>query len=293
MKPAVGTRTLAVVFLATWGSGFIACKAGLYHAEPLTYLLLRFAAATVLLALIALATRAPWPTGGRQVLHLCIAGVLVHAVYLGPNFVAASRGFPVGVTALIGALQPLLTAVVASRFFGERVSRAQWAGLAIGLAGIVMVLSDKIAFDWGQPFELVLVGAGIVSLTLGTLYQKYYCGWMDLRTGTVVQTGAASVVMLAGVFAFESFGVRWTPVFVGALGWLIVLSLVTYGLMHVLFQRGAASQVASMFYLVPPFTSTILYLFFDEQLGWLAIAGIAVTVGGVAMAAHRRPDAPR
>lgn len=276
------------IFLATWGSGFIACKAGLYHAEPLTFLFIRFAVSAALLWALALVYRATWPRTAAQYGHLLVAGILIQATYLGPNFTAASNGFPVGVTALIGALQPILTAIVASRFFSEKVSGRQWVGLAIGLIGIVMVLSDKLAFNWGKPFDLMLVGLGILSLTLGTLYQKYFCGWMDLRTGAVVQAVAATMTVGIGVLVLETGRVDWTPPFMLALGWLIILSIVTYTLMHILFMRGDASRVASMFYLVPPFTSTVLYFFFDENLGWLAVAGIAVTVIGVALAARQQ-----
>lgn len=284
----MSTTPLAAIFLLMWGSGFIACKAGLYYAEPLTYLWYRFAIAAMLLAVVAWVMRAPWPNSLARYGHLAVAGALVHALYLGPNFFAASRGFPVGVTALIGALQPILTAAIASRVLAEQVSPRQWIGLIVGLAGIMMVLSDKLAFDWSQPFELFLVGCGIVSLTVGTLYQKRFCGWMDLRTGTVVQLIVAALIMLVGASSLESFRVVWTVPFFTALSALVLMSVITYSLMHLLFLRGAASRVASMFYLVPPFTSTILYFFFGEDLGWLAVAGIAVTVIGVALATRRR-----
>lgn len=284
----MSTTPLAAIFLLMWGSGFIACKAGLYYAEPLTYLWYRFAIAAMLLAVVAWVMRAPWPNSLARYGHLALAGALVHALYLGPNFFAASRGFPVGVTALIGALQPILTAAIASRVLAEQVSPRQWIGLIVGLAGIMMVLSDKLAFDWSQPFELFLVGCGIVSLTVGTLYQKRFCGWMDLRTGTVVQLIVAALIMLVGASSLESFRVVWTVPFFTALSALVLMSVITYSLMHLLFLRGAASRVASMFYLVPPFTSTILYFFFGEDLGWLAVAGIAVTVLGVALATRRR-----
>jgi drug/metabolite transporter (DMT)-like permease len=287
------TKALATIFLATWGSGFIACKAGLYHAEPLTYLALRFVIAGVLLAIAAWLTRAPWPRSPSQYRHLAIAGVLIHSTYLGPNFVAASHGFPVGVTALIGALQPLLTAAVASQVLGERVTRTQWVGLTIGLVGIAMVLSDKLVFDWSQGFELLLVGVGVVSLTAGTLYQKRHFAFMDLRTGAVVQLMVAAMVAFAGATAFESFRLEWTAQFVAALSALVVISLVSYAIMHVLFLRGAAARVASMFYLVPPFTSTIFYFFFDENLGAPAIAGIVVTVLGVALSTRPAPSPRR
>ncbi|MEO7403784.1 MAG: DMT family transporter [Burkholderiales bacterium] len=274
------------LFLALWTTGFIGCKAGIAHSSATAFLGLRFALAAVVLTLVAMAMRAPWPRSAAEYARLAIAGVLIHAAYLGPNYYAASVGFPVGITALIGALQPLLTAVLANRFLGEQVSRKQWIGLLVGLAGIVMVLEDRIAFDSRLWFEALLVGAGLVSLTVGTLYQRSRCGFQDLRTGAAVQLASAALVMGAAT-AIVPYRVEWTPTFVGALGWLIVVSAVTYAIMHVLFLRGAAARVASLFYLVPPMTSLVLYIFFDERLGVLALAGMALTIAGVALAMRK------
>lgn len=274
------------LFLALWTSGFIGCKAGVAYSSATAFLGLRFAFAAGVLTLVALAMRAPWPRSAAEYARLAIAGTLIHAIYLGPNYYAASVGFPVGVTALIGALQPLLTAVLANRFLGEQVSRKQWIGLLVGLAGIIMVLEDRIAFDSRLWFEALLVGVGLVSLTVGTLYQRSRCGFQDLRTGAAVQLASAALVMGAAT-AIVPYRVEWTPAFVGALGWLIVVSAVTYSIMHVLFLRGAAARVASLFYLVPPMTSLVLYCFFDERLGPLALGGMALTIAGVVLATRK------
>lgn len=286
--PAVRTAVwMPVAFVLMWSTGFLATKAGAVHASGTSYLLWRFAIAAAILTLIALASRAPWPRKPREWGHLIVAGILIHALYLAPNFHAASVGFPVGITALIGALQPLLTALLVSYFLGERVTRRQWLGLALGLAGIVMVLDDKIAFDWSRPVELAMVCGGLISLTIGTLYQRRYCGFQDLRSGTAVQLIAASVVTGLIVLFFAPYRVNWAPALIAGITWLVVMSLVLYALMHLLFMRGAAARVASLFYLVPPLTSLQLWLVFDERLGPFAIAGMFVTIAGVALAAKK------
>lgn len=275
------------LFVLLWSSGFAACKAGVAHASGLSYLLIRFAAAAAILVVVSIALRASWPKTKAQWLHLGVAGALIHAAYLGPNFWAASHGFPVGITALIGALQPLLTAVLAAAFLAEHVTRKQWIGLTLGLVGIVMVLDDRIAFDWSRPVELMWVAVGLVSVTVGTLYQKRFCGFQDLRSGPAIQLAAASVFIAIAHPFVEPFRVDWTPQFIVALAWLVFLSATLYGIMAALFKRGAATRVASLFYLAPPITSLALWFFFDEKLGALAMAGMAVTVAGVALAARR------
>ena len=286
--PPRAARDIAIpsLFVLLWSSGFVGTKAGLLYAEPFTFLLIRFAAAAAILALIAFFVRAAWPTDRWLLGHLVVSGVLIHATYLGPNFWGASRGFPVGITALIGALQPILTALVAQRFLSERVRAIQWIGLVVGLVGIVMVLSDKIAFDWAYPIELAGILWGIVSLTLGTLYQRRFCARMNIWSGSAVQLGVASMVMLVAAWGVESFRVEWTPAFMLAVGWLVFLSVAIYALMHVLFLHGAAARVASLFYLVPPITSSALAILFGEHLGLLAILGMFIAIIGVVLAAR-------
>ena len=281
------SKAIPFAFVLLWSSGFIAAKAGLAHIEPFTFLLVRFGLAALLLGLIALLLRVPWPTDRGLLAHLIVAGALIHASYLGPNFWGASRGFPVGITALIGATQPILTALLAGRFLGERVGALQWTGLVVGFAGVVMVLADRIAFDRSLWVELIGVICGTVSLTVGTLYQKRFCARMNMFSGTVVQLATATALMLALALAFETLRIDAHPVAYVSIAWLVVLSVAIYMTMHLLFLRGAAARVASLFYLVPPITSTVLVMFFDEALGPLAIVGMAVAIVGVALATRK------
>lgn len=278
---------MPALFVLLWASGFVACKATVAHANGTSVLALRFSLAALVLLAYSFAVRAAWPRSAREWGHLLVAGTLIHATYLGPNFWAAGRGFPVGLTSLIGALQPLLTAILASGFMHETVSRRQWIGLGLGFAGIVMVLDDRIAFDWSHPLELAAVGVGLVSLTVGTLYQKRFCGFQDLRSGPAIQLAVGACVVSLGLVFVEPFTVEWTTQFTVGLAWLVILSATIYGMMAFLFRRGAASRVASLFYLVPPITSLVLWLGFGERLGPLAIAGLFVTVAGVALATRK------
>lgn len=287
--PAPGQRLdrfAPLVFVFLWSTGFIGAKFGLPHAEPLTFLLVRYAIVIVLMTTLALATGARWPSGRAAVLHVAVSGVLVHAVYLGGVFVAISRGLPAGVTSLVVGLQPILAAVGAGAILGERVSPRQWLGLLAGFAGVAMVLSGKLG--GGAAGGLAPVVPAVVALggiTLGTLYQKRFCPAFDLRAGAVVQFLAASLVTLPVAAATESFRVAWTGEFAFALGWLVVvLSLGAISLLNVLIRHGTAIHVARLFFLVPPATAVIAFAAFGERLGGVALAGMAVAVAGVYLA---------
>lgn len=280
------------VFVILWATGFIGAKFGMPYAPPLKFLLWRFLAVIVLMGAIALATRAAWPRG-VQFWHVAAAGVLLQAGYLGGVFVSIDLGMSAGLSALIVSLQPILTAV-AGPLFGERVTHRQWLGFMLGLGGVALVVSHKLVPAAGMA---ALSGAAVacsvlalLSITAGTLYQKRYCGAQDLRTQSVVQFIAAGLVLLPLSLWFETRPVVWNASFVFAVAWLvIVLSLGAISLLFLLIRRGAATQVSSLMYLVPPVTAVIAWIMFDEVLQPQAIAGMVVAVAGVALVMRRVP----
>lgn len=274
-----------LLFVVLWSTGFIGAKLGLPDCEPLTLLTLRYAAVLVLMGAIALATRAPWPGSPAQWAHIGVSGLLIHAVYLGGVFTAIRLGLPAGVTALVVGLQPVLTALGAGLLLRERVRVTQWAGLALGLAGVVLVVARKVE---GGPAAAELLLPAVVALagiTVGTLYQKRFCASFDLRTGSVVQFLPSLAVTALAAWRTETMVVHWTPAFAFALGWLVlVLSLGAVSLLNVLIRSGSAVNVASLFYLTPPTTALIAWAMFGETLTGLALAGMGLAVLGVWLA---------
>lgn len=275
-------RIVPAVFVLLWSTGFIGAKFGLPYAEPLTFLLLRFICVTAILLAAALVLRSPWPKSWAIVGRLAVAGALIHGCYLGGIFIAISLGLPAGVAALLGSLQPLLTAALSARYLGERVKAWQWVGIALGLVGVALVVGEKLSFErahvWGVLSGLIAV-AGI---TAGTLYQRRHLGGMSLVTGSVIQFGTVLLVYLGLAPLFETMTVAWVPEFIFALGWLtLVLSIGAVTLFYLMIRHGAAAKVASLFYLVPASTALIAYAVFGETLGWLAIVGMISTSGGV------------
>jgi drug/metabolite transporter (DMT)-like permease len=296
LSPSPGSRSfgslqsaIPALFVLLWSTGFIGAKWGLPYAGPFTFLAWRFALVVLLLGAVAAVTRAPWPQNRSQLFHLSVAGLLLHGVYLGGVFAAVSMGVPAGVAALISGLQPLLVAAAAGPLFGERVRRLQWLGLLLGLIGVVLVVWEKRGDGVGSTAGLALAVAALFGITVGTLYQKRFCAGMDLRTGSVVQFAAAFVLMLPGAWLLEQGRVVWTASFVFALAWLcLVLSVGAITLLFVLIRRGAAAQVASLFFLVPPATAALAWLLFGETLHQTALVGMAAVVVGVALA-NRKP----
>jgi drug/metabolite transporter (DMT)-like permease len=217
---------------------------------------------------------------------------MVHGLYLGGVFTAISQGVPAGISALIPGLQPILTSTIANRYMGETVTRVQWLGLALGLAGVVLVLHDRSIVLAGTPLGWAMSFVSLIGITLGTLYQKRYCGNIDWRTGNLVQYAGALVLFGLAAFAFETRTIQWTGELVFALAWLvIVLSIAAVGLMYWLIRRSAATRFASLFYLVPAVTALLAYLLFGEKLDALSVVGMVVCAIGVVLANRGAPPA--
>lgn len=286
-EPSVQAILLAFtpgLFVVLWSTGFIGMKIGAPFAEPFTFMGLRMMLVLSILLTIIAITRAPWPRDAATVGHIAIAGLLVHATYLCGVLFAIQMQLPLGFVALIAGLQPVLTAVFANLFLHEKLNVRQWFGMALGLAGVVMVVMSKYSLGTSNWPALAAAGIGLLGITFGTLYQKRFCANMDLRTGGVIQYTATGLLLWALAFATETRTVQWTGQFVFALFWLsIVLSIGAIGLLYVLIRSGAASKVASLFFLTPSVTAVMAFLLFDESLTWVAVAGLLVTAAGVAL----------
>ncbi|WP_395401748.1 DMT family transporter [Pseudoduganella sp. UC29_106] len=266
-------------FVFLWSTGFIVAKFGLPYAPPLTFLLLRFAGVLALLVPAVLLLRAPWPD---KPLHVAVAGVLLQAGYLSGVWCAIKIGMPAGLSALIVGMQPILTAFAAP-LIGEKVRPRQWLGLAFGLAGVTLVVYAKITLVGLSWQAIALCVFALLTITVGTLYQKHHCPSFDLRTGTVIQFGASVLVVLPFAFLLEDVhSVQWTANFVGALAWsVLALSIGAIFLLFTLIRRGNATQVTSLLYLTPPTTAIMAWLAFGEALNWMGVAGMVLAVVGV------------
>ena len=293
-------RSMPAVFVVIWSTGFIVAKFGLPYAPPLTFLSIRYLLSIVCFLLWITFARASWPQGRRQWLHLAVTGVLMHGGYLGGVWVAVKVGMGSGLTALIVGLQPVLTAVWISRLGSSnqladsqnRVTPRQWIGLALGFGGLLLVVARKLGA--GSEVTALTLGCAVFalfSITVGTLYQKRFVAPTDVRSANAIQLAAALLVTLP-LALMETEVIDWRPEFIGAMAWsVLALTVGASSLLYLLIQRGAATAVTSLFYLVPPTTALMAWLLFNEVITLATVIGTLLTALGVSLVV--RPAKPR
>lgn len=282
-------RAMPWMFVLIWSTGFIVARFGMPHAPPMSFLAVRYALSILCFLPWIWIAGVKWPVNRRQWLHLAVTGVLMHAGYLGGVWAAVKAGMGSGLAALIVGIQPVLTAIWLSSMGGVegRVSRRQWAGLLLGFAGLVLVVSRKFAHggagDHADWWNLSLAALALFSITTGTLYQKRYVKACDVRSANTVQLIAALLVTLP-LALLEAESMRWNGELAGAMAWSVLgLTLGGSSLLYLLIQRGAAAKVTSLMYLVPPCTALIAWLLFKEPINAFTLAGIALTALGVSL----------
>ncbi len=273
---------MPAVFVLIWSTGFIVARYAMPYAPPMKFLTLRYLLSVLCFAAWALLARVALPGSRRQFAHLAITGVLMHAGYLGGVWAAVKLGMGAGLAALLVSLQPVLTAVwVSSR--GGRVTPRQWAGLALGFGGLALVVWHKLGLGEIHAANLLFAFIALASITTGTLYQKRFVAPCDVRTASLVQLAAAFAVTLP-LALLETETMQWNVQLGAALAWsVLALTLGGSSLLYLLIQRGAATAVTSLLYLVPPCTALMAWLLFGESITALTIAGMALTAFGVSL----------
>jgi len=284
------TPLIPMLFVLLWATGFIGARYAMPWAEPFTFLAVRFGLAMLILAAMILLFRSV-RAGGRGAINAAIAGGLMHGVYLGGCFWAIRNGMTAGISALIVGLQPLITAVMAGLLLGERIERRHWTGLALGFAGVVIVLWPKLgaAVDALPPAALAAMLVAVVGMSAGTIWQKKFVTGLDLVTGTFWQYLGATVLMAALSLLLETRTVIVTGELIFAMVWLVlVLSIGAIFLLMYLIREGSVAKVASLFYLVPAATALMAWPLFGETLTWSQIGGMVLATAGVALATSTR-----
>ena len=288
--PAVGVPAgvLSAAFVVLWSTGYPAARIALDHAGPFTLLVLRFGGAGLIFALLALLGRVAWPRG-RAALHSAVVGALQLALQFGSLYFAAARGVNIGLIALVIGTMPIVTALLGRAFLGEAVRPLQWLGFAFGFGGVALTVGESLGTSGGGAGDYLAVFVGLLAISVGTLYQKRHGSDVDPRSGLALQHLAAAAVLVPFAVV-EGFRFDTTPAFGASLAWVIgVNSLSTFALFFVLIRRGAVSQVATLFFLMPPVTAVADYFVLGDSLTVLKVAGIVVAALGVYLAT--RPTA--
>lgn len=287
-------KAAPLVFVFLWSTGWISARGAIIDSDPLTFLAARFACAIVVFGVLVAVVKARFPARGIDYAHAFVSGILLHTLYLGGVWFAVGQGVPAGVSAVIAATQPILTALLAPFLISERLSGRQWLGIAVGFAGILFVLAPRIATvpveQLGQwQVALTVNLGGMLAVTLGTFYQKRFLGQGDLRSMAFLQYVGAFPVALLAAYLLEPqmrLTLSWTSV--ATMVWsVLAISLGAILLLLWLIRQGAVSRAASLIYLVPPTAALQAWLLFGETLSVVQMGGIALTVAGVALAVVR------
>ena len=272
------------LFVVLWSTGYISARLGLPYAEAGTFLMLRFALAAIFMVALVVASRAPLPTSFREWAHCAVVGALVHGLYLYGGFASIQEGLTPTTIAVVVGMQPVITAVLIAPILGEAVNIRQWGGFFLGTVGVVLVIVANFAsigFGSGAP-AVFLSLICVLSISVGTLYQKRFCASVDLRSGTMIQLIVAAVMMWGISSWFETGHVEWTGTFVFALLWsVLVLSVGAYTLLWWLVRRKTATNVVSLFFLMPPVTAVFDWLLFDQRVSLITLMGIVIAVAGI------------
>jgi len=276
-------RAMPAVFVAIWSTGFVVARLGMPHAPPMGFLAWRYGLSIIAIGgWIALARGVPWPRDRSQWWHLAVLGTLQHAGYLGGVWAAVKAGMPAGLAALIVCLQPVLTATWLSwRGSAHRVTARQWLGLWLGLGGLTLVLWRRLQGGEIDAASLALAIGALLSITVGTLYQKRFVAPLDVRSANLVQLLAALAVTLP-LALLEHEPMQWNMQLWSAMAWsVLVMTLGGSSLLYLLIQRGAATEVTSLFYLVPPCTALMAWVGFGEAVTPSMALGMALCATAV------------
>ncbi|MEO7324190.1 MAG: EamA family transporter [Dokdonella sp.] len=273
-------RAMAAIFVVLWCTGYPAGKFAVLHGAPFTILLLRFVLAALMFGALAWIARAAWP-GWHALAHSAMVGLLSLAISFGGVYEGLHLGVSAGISALFIGAMPLATALLGLAI-GERMRALQWLGLALGFAGVVLVLQGRFngssASTWGYVAGVV----GLLGLSVGTLYQKRHSTTIDLRIGLAAQHAAAALAVLPIAAFAEHFRTDGSAIYVAAVAWLVVVNAVGgFALLFALLRRGGATEVAALFFLVPPITALMGYLMLGERLALPMLPGFVLVAVGV------------
>ncbi len=287
VQTPLGRGTLALLsayFVIIWGAGFVATRVALQYSAPFTYIGVRYAIAAILALVAALVMRARWPETRIQWGHVAVAGLLTHGGYLAGSHYAQYWGLSAGVTALILALQPLITALIAARWMGERLTRRQGIGVVVGLAGVGLVVAHKFDLDAITLASLGAVAWALMCVTAGTLYQRHHAGDADLRSSIAIHFSATALVILPLAWVLEGFHIQWNWQIAATLAYHIVpASMGAFTVFHLLMRRGQATRVSSLLYLTPAVAALCEWMIFGVAPTGLMLLGMVVACAGVAM----------
>lgn len=277
-----------VIFLLLWSGGYTVAKIGLLHAPPMTLLALRYACVVLAMGVLFAVVRPPLPVRGRDWGHLAFVGFLIQTVYFGMTYLSFRHGVAAGTAALLMSFQPILVALIAPRWTGERIGWRRWGGLVLSLTGTVLVIASRMQIDTPSVPGLFFAALGLSGITGATLWEKRFGLSHHPVTANLIGYGAGLLGVMPLMLGLEEIRIDWTWSFAGALFYLVVgNSLVAVGLLLAMIRAGEVSKVSALLFLVPPCAAVIAWVTLGEVMPPLAWLGLAVAGGGVLVAMRR------
>jgi len=274
-------KVFPLCFVLLWSSAFISSKIIVGEATPFASLAFRFGFVSLGFALYSFYQNYKFTSSFKNIFEAAGTGILFHGFYLGGSFFALSKGFPAGIVALIVSLQPILTTILARPLLGEKITRKQWLGIFLGFSGTIIVLG----FDFSESLQIIGIMSTIIALlasTAGTLWQKKLSGKLPLPINSMYQALSACFFHILVMYFFEISFINFSSNFIFAMSWQVfIISFAAFTIFMYLIKTGSASGTSSLFFLVPPVSAIMAWLFLDENLFFMDIVGLLIATIGV------------
>ena len=281
------TRLFPLIFIILWASAFVTSKAIVDDSSPFAALSFRFGLVSLGFFIFCIFTNSKIILSFNDFIKASIIGICFHGLYLGGVFYAISENLSVGITAIIVSLQPILTAIFAGPFLKEVVTWKQWAGIMLGFLGTLLV----IGMDIGESIPIIgLIASliGLTAITSGTLLQRKIGGNIPLATSNLYQAFSAFIFLLMITFLFEKSFINFSLNFILSMSWQVIfVSFGAFTILQYLINTGTASRTATLFFLVPPVSVVMAWLFLNEKMTNLDIGGLIIATLGVYIATRR------
>lgn len=281
------TRLFPLIFIILWASAFVTSKAIVDDSSPFAALSFRFGLVSLGFFIFCIFTNSKIILSFNDFIKASIIGICFHGLYLGGVFYAISENLSVGITAIIVSLQPILTAIFAGPFLKELVTWKQWVGIMLGFFGTLLV----IGMDIGESIPIIgLIASliGLTSITSGTLLQRKIGGNIPLATSNLYQAFSAFIFLLMITFLFEKSFINFSLNFILSMSWQVIfVSFGAFTILQYLINTGSASRTATLFFLVPPVSVVMAWLFLNEKMTILDISGLIIATLGVYIATRR------
>ena len=281
-------KILPIIFIILWSSAFVTTKPIIDNSDPFSALAFRFFVVSLGFFLFSIYTKQKIFANFKNILQSLSSGILFHGIYLGGVFYSVSIGTPTGIAALIVTLQPILTNALAGKFLGEKVSYKQWIGVILGFIGAALVLG----FDIGSSLPIAGVVASFIALlaiTSSTLWQKKISNNLSLSVSNMYQAIGGCLFHIIIIFIFTDIYIDFTTTFLIAMSHQIFLvSFGAFTILMFLIKNNSASKTVSIFFLIPPTTAIMAWLFLNEKLNNLDLIGFAIATLGVYIATRKQ-----